>query len=727
MSQQNNFLYFDKDNLVKAFDFLKPKEFTTEVEEIPNFMVIFGKNGVGKSRLLKAIRQQIVNSQNSIFPELIVRKLDYGKEPDSYDPDSTNHPLVNQELIEKFFECSFEKWEDIKNNNGSKEIDRVYKIYKDEIINNKQLGKNPEQCYFVEFKKYFRRQILKKICFGCLEQLLMLNVTYDNDIEKINKAFKDDSFKAEYDLEFNYKIIKNNHNIVEKLELNELIEFVSTKNPEIRIKFSDLSPGEKLILHLFIIWKDQDNIKIAKNEISTNQILLLDEPDSHCEPNLVLKLVKFLKEFLVQKLKIQVIMTCHNTTTLFCFKYEESLFILNESNDSKVTLEKKPDTHIRNELASNINYQINFLNLDFRQTYSLTKDYFQKCLGNSFEHLIKLMTKGVDGFVPSKRIEFIELLTGETFNNFAKEDIVLNETFSNLEDAYLDYNNLNKNKLYIYWPTSQTNEAWDFMIFFNKQLYLYQISTTKKNLKEQINKSEKVFNKIIEKPYFDIWIKSKFFFIKSTIKKDEDLNNQNSSVVLDLKKICDIKEIFENFFLTHQVKVNENSHVSGVSNQSILIDQNKKKVYINQKPIEFDEEINFIYELDENFYAMNFEDNTIKIFRYENEDLIFVNSLIGHSEKPKNAFFVKDENEKILIKSIDIKENTFEWNFDYETSMESFGIDKPKKNHKPTIRNPQTKDKCPYCPRELTRVNAHFANKHLCKNCHLIKNDIIET
>ncbi|CAF0987773.1 unnamed protein product, partial [Brachionus calyciflorus] len=698
MSQQkNDFLYFNKDNLVKAFEIMKPKVFTTTVTEIPNFMVIFGKNGVGKSRLLKAIRQQIVNSQNSIFPELIVRKLDYGKEPDSYDPNSTNHPLVNQELIEKFFECSFEKWEDIKNNNGSKEINRVYKIYKDKITINKDLEKKPEHCYFIEFKKYFRRQILKKICFGCLEQLLMLNVTYDNDIDKINDAFEDKAFKEKYDLEFNYRIIKNNHNIVEKLELNELIEFEHKNDSKIRIKFSDLSPGEKLILHLYVIWKDRDNIKIDKNEISTNQILLLDEPDSHCEPNLVLKLVKFLKEFLVQELKIQVIMTCHNTTTLFCFKYDKSLFILNESN-SEVKLEEKPDTVIRNELASNIYYEIDFLKLDFSQTYSLTKDYYQKCLGNSFEHLIKLMTKGEKDFNFSKRKEFIELLTNETitekdifFKDFSsqsnKKKILLEQIKLNTK------NDSNENILYIYWPESRINEAWDFMIFYRNQLYLYQVTTEDKDLKDQFKKSENVFRRINENSdqnTFDIWIESKFFFIKYNNSSDQlILSNQNSSDQLDLSKIFSIEEIFEDFFLKPNVQkknIDENvlkeEEKKNIDENVLKEEEKKNKEFtVNGKfletnsntQIEFDEEIKFFKFLDENLYAIIFSDNIIKILRHENEDFVLVHSLIGHKEKPIDVIFEKDKN---MFKSFD---NNNDYTWDFENNKKPIKWNKTKK------------------------------------------------
>lgn len=68
---------------------------------------------------------------------MIARKLDYGEEPDSYDPNLTEHPLVNKEIIESFFKCTYDKWKDLKQSkylndkiNKSVEyiVEDVYKI-----------------------------------------------------------------------------------------------------------------------------------------------------------------------------------------------------------------------------------------------------------------------------------------------------------------------------------------------------------------------------------------------------------------------------------------------------------------------------------------------------------------------------------------------------------------------------------------------------------------------
>ncbi|RNA34351.1 AAA ATPase domain, partial [Brachionus plicatilis] len=537
-------------------------------DDLDMLMVITGKNGIGKSRLLKVIREFIVIKKNALFPKIIVRKLDYGEDPDGYDPNLTNHPLVTQEMIEIFFNCSFEKWQSLKVTQmgqeevkleGQKEkeleVERIQRIYKQMIkLKNKDedLDKMPDKSigffnHFVEFKKYFKRQILKKICFGNLQQLLLLNSPYDYDIAKINEAFKEKNLlKQKYglELEFGYKIVRNHGSIVEKKDLNELIDFENKNNPKIRIKFSQLSPGEKLILHLFVIWKDIENIKIGTHLKQTKQLILLDEPDSHCEPNLVINMVKFIQNVLIKELNIQVIMTCHNTTTIFCLQCTNNLYLLKEDKGGEtgqkkeinVKLSKSNEIVIRDELASNINYMIDFMNLNFDQHFSLTRDYFQKGLGNSFENLIKLMTNPQKDF--SKCLECIQsLIDSET--SFTKDQIVFDDQTQKLEDVCLDQ--INEDKIHVFWPISSENEAWDFMIFYSQQLYLYQVQTARKKLKEQFKKCENVLKRIVEKPYFKFWISSKFFFVDSKKPLGERTH--------DFQKIYTKEEIFTDTFI----------------------------------------------------------------------------------------------------------------------------------------------------------------------------------
>lgn len=647
---------FNLENLKKVLDHMSPKKYSTkETDEIPKFMVIFGKNGVGKSRFLKAIQQHIVNQENVIFPNMIVRKLNYGEEPDRYDPNSTEHPLVSKEMIESFFKCNFNNWEGLKEvREVNEELNSVFKTYKKNIVTDPNFMNKPQECYFFEFRKYFRRQILKKVCFGSLEQLLMLNLPYDSDIEEINQSIS--KFENDYKVNFNYKIVKNTYSIVEKLNLNELIEF-EDRNFKFRIKFNQLSPGEKLILHFLLIYKDKDLIKIDKSKINTNQVLLLDEPDSHCEPDLVVNLVKLINDLLVTELEIQVIMTSHNTTTMFSLQFDDKIYLLENDGNGNVEFLKKNRDSTRDILAKNINYAIDFMNLSYDQHYSLTRDFFHS-LGNCFEDLIKKMTRNDQekfNFLEQKEL-FKKLL--DICNDKDVKHININENHHNLEDVEIE-NQFNDN-IMTYWPKNRRNIAWDFMIFYKKQLYLYQVSTRNKTEKEQYFLSKKVMEKLIDKNKnrLEYWIKAKFFFIISTINnKDTDIKTQCPS----LDEVFSITEIFKNLFKGDKlIKPMSPEKLDDLNNNKLKFD-NLNILSFNNLKFKFKETIKIFLEIDKdkNLYAIIFDnDRVINIVKYKEQNFYMIYLLIGHTKQIDYIFKNSDS-----LESFAHGEN-FKWNID---------------------------------------------------------------
>ena len=77
--------------------------------------VITGENGIGKSSLLKLLRQKIVKIYNNPLPKYVLRFLSNGDISDNYDPEKYKHPLINDKrIVEKckqliFYKCkSFE-------------------------------------------------------------------------------------------------------------------------------------------------------------------------------------------------------------------------------------------------------------------------------------------------------------------------------------------------------------------------------------------------------------------------------------------------------------------------------------------------------------------------------------------------------------------------------------------------------------------------------------------
>jgi energy-coupling factor transporter ATP-binding protein EcfA2 len=593
---------FTKSDMQKVLNTLN---FRINFNQLEKFCVITGINGVGKSRLLKNIQELIVTKSNEFFPSLIVRRLDYGEEPDSYDPDTTNHPLVSLELIEKSFKCEFDefksqksqtilkdlknfeikkrtrklftdlitkidnktfdnqfstdtnelinyinsadvksKWKDacknlsennygmaidIMNNilnmddikildknqpNNSNDFDRIFNYYYsswsieqlDELISSLSSTTYDFQArlYFDEFKKYFRRQILKKLCYGSLEQLLMLNSRYQHDLEKINQTIRSN----DHVFNFDYEIEKNHQGMTEKSDINESIIFRNKLNQK-TVKYKDLSPGERLILHLILIIKDKDNIKIYHPfDTKIKQVLLLDEPDSHCEPNLVKNFIDVIRNVLVDELDIQVIMTTHNSTTVFSV-HADYLYKL-ENNNGVITLsEGNSRAEAAHNLASNLVYYLDWNQVSFKQLYKFCLDYrnsISENYGYFFEALIKYMTDNdklnIQGNIfpkynkndsnaataNEKYLKFIKDLmdtnSEDTLNHIDQIEFKDTKTQTNNEGEELhdiDLQLYTGNKIYIIWPLKSNNKAWDFMIYDNRtgidQLYLYQIKS----------------------------------------------------------------------------------------------------------------------------------------------------------------------------------------------------------------------------------------------------------
>ena len=81
--------------------------------------------------------------------------------------------------------------------------------------------KKDRMILFLEFKRYFRRRILKKICYGSLEQLLNLNMRYQFEIDRINDSINNS------DLEFPYNITINISEKTNKSDVRECIIFES--------------------------------------------------------------------------------------------------------------------------------------------------------------------------------------------------------------------------------------------------------------------------------------------------------------------------------------------------------------------------------------------------------------------------------------------------------------------------------------------------------------------
>lgn len=87
------------------------------------------------------------------------------------------------------------------------------------------------------------------------------------------------------------------------------------------VKFDDLSSGERVLFSLaFLLFNSQEAKRFPK-------LLLLDEPDAHLHPLMTAQLLNVLKNVLVEKYRVQIIMTTHSPSTV-AISSEESVFLM---------------------------------------------------------------------------------------------------------------------------------------------------------------------------------------------------------------------------------------------------------------------------------------------------------------------------------------------------------------------------------------------------------------
>ncbi|SHI54971.1 ATP-binding protein [Pollutimonas bauzanensis] len=91
----------------------------------------------------------------------------------------------------------------------------------------------------------------------------------------------------------------------------------------VEISFSELSSGEKVIMALSLA------LYTAEDDSEYPEVLLLDEPDCHLHPSMAGKLLDVLNEVFVSRRGIKVIMTTHSPSTV-ALAQEENLYVMSK-------------------------------------------------------------------------------------------------------------------------------------------------------------------------------------------------------------------------------------------------------------------------------------------------------------------------------------------------------------------------------------------------------------
>lgn len=326
--------------------------------DLPNFTVLTGKNGSGKSHLLEAIstnrlsevtdgpkvlgtvkyikfndlnpqfqedisEEDVKNSWRNTWNQLNQHIENYHRNPRNYNNSFQSYiEQYNQQTqnfiqywfdlaendVEKLTESLFyENYEISRENLFTSQIGTIFKLYQTRLDENKmnEVSNNEEGTSLpVLTSEKFEQKYGRK------------------PWEVINEMMRAAHLPYEVEAPLRYRPSLNYH--------LQLID----RQRNIRIQVNDLSTGEKVLMSLAL------SIYSTEEETARPDVLLIDEPDAPLHPEFSNYLIQAVKESIVDKSGVRVIITTHSPTTV-AMAPEECIFQMNRDLSMPVKVTKQ--------------------------------------------------------------------------------------------------------------------------------------------------------------------------------------------------------------------------------------------------------------------------------------------------------------------------------------------------------------------------------------------------
>lgn len=334
----------------------KYKSITSFVwKDIPDFVVITGPNGTGKSQLLELIHNTFIPKQNFTQKVIITGE--------SFKPSEVtflkgewelqNTRSVDLSTILKNKDNLFQSY--TNRNHGYNETAKV-RIYEafDEVT--RKTGKGPKQLTKEEFFDNFPDLIIEDE--NTMSQKIG-EIFYNYRLSEIQLQSE-----RKTPSEINDELGSKPWNVLKEIIREAKLPFEINDPSELKIRdsfqlklthtilneeieFSDLSSGEKVLISLiFYLYNSQEKNIFPK-------LFLLDEPDAHLHPSMTQQFLNVIKNVLVDKFRVKVIMTTHSPSTVI-FSPPEAIF---EMSRTEPRITKSPSkNHSVSLLTSGLIY-----------------------------------------------------------------------------------------------------------------------------------------------------------------------------------------------------------------------------------------------------------------------------------------------------------------------------------------------------------------------------------
>ena len=348
--------------LESKFKLLEPFE-----KELPNFVILTGINGVGKTQILQALNQNN-NGLAKIFiagfnvPVHQIRYIDKLLIPNdihaiyrhsydnSYDMElheqlfPTYSHLLNYQTQYKQLPATFENFQEYTNQDyGHLSINLIqFKKIKSFIEENPNNRPNEFDFFRDNFQRGYHPQIHDIFTqnFSTIFKNYQ-NLEFKNLFNEFLNKYKDKNIKYLVDEEFRKTHgnppWENINSILETAMMDYEFEvpvdydsnmiyepkFIKKSSKNV-VKISDLSSGEKILISLaFALYNKEHASQLPK-------VLLLDETDASLHPSMAKQYLNILKNVFVKDLGIKVIITTHSPSTV-ALADEHDIFVVENS------------------------------------------------------------------------------------------------------------------------------------------------------------------------------------------------------------------------------------------------------------------------------------------------------------------------------------------------------------------------------------------------------------
>lgn len=289
--------------------------------DIPPFAVIMGKNGVGKSQLLRLIENSI-NQRDISIPNATISGIDIGKDKALLvDQWNISDPQVigdsEKEQIIQQAQSEFRNFIQVNNIQFRGKKKRIFEdLVKQGLVSGSSLedfaSKLPSDFYIDEENLishrlgYAFREYNQKFA-----ELSMRIIRGNLNVSAELESFKEKNSQPPWDI-FNemMDMAGLGFKVIEPINMDKRpIYLYDTQGREIH--WNNISSGEKTLIQLacWLLYKSLSSDAFPV-------ILLLDEPDASLHPAMVKNLLSVITNSFVQDMGIKVLMSTHSPTTI---------------------------------------------------------------------------------------------------------------------------------------------------------------------------------------------------------------------------------------------------------------------------------------------------------------------------------------------------------------------------------------------------------------------------